>query len=116
VRFRRWLGNTLRGAALCSSIRVPWASERQIHELRLSFVSQVPKLARNGTVSVSVVRAGKSDRSGPARQPCAGPVTLVFRRKDMIDATETLMGENGISCRGNDDVLAVWNGKVTASR
>jgi S1-C subfamily serine protease len=38
--------------------------------------------------------------------------TLVFRRKAMLDATESLMSENGIPRRGSDDVLAVWNGKV----
>jgi S1-C subfamily serine protease len=42
--------------------------------------------------------------------------TLVFRRKAMLDATETLMSENGIPRRGSDDVLTVWNGKTTASR
>jgi hypothetical protein len=42
--------------------------------------------------------------------------TLVFRRKAMLDATEPLMSENGIPRRGSDDVLAVWNGKTTASR
>jgi hypothetical protein len=41
--------------------------------------------------------------------------TLVFRRKAMLDATETLMNENGIPRRGSDDVLAAWNGKVAAS-
>ncbi|MGO9601599.1 MAG: trypsin-like peptidase domain-containing protein [Isosphaeraceae bacterium] len=42
--------------------------------------------------------------------------TLVFRRKAMLDATEQLMSENGISRRGSDDVLAVWNDKTTAAR
>jgi S1-C subfamily serine protease len=42
--------------------------------------------------------------------------TLVFRRKAMLDATGTLMSENGIPRRGSDDVLTVWNGKATASR
>jgi S1-C subfamily serine protease len=38
--------------------------------------------------------------------------TLVFRRKAMLDATESLMSENGIPRRGSDDVLAVWNDKT----
>ena len=38
--------------------------------------------------------------------------TLVFRRKAMLDATESLMSENGIPRRGSDDVMAAWNGKV----
>jgi hypothetical protein len=41
---------------------------------------------------------------------------LVFRRKAMLDATETIMSENGIPRRGSDDVLAAWNGKVAASK
>ena len=39
--------------------------------------------------------------------------TLVFRRKAMLEATETLMSENGIPRRGSDDVLPLWNGKVS---
>jgi S1-C subfamily serine protease len=42
--------------------------------------------------------------------------TLVFRHKAMLESTETLMSENGIPRRGSDEVLAVWNGKATASR
>ncbi len=41
--------------------------------------------------------------------------TLVFRRKAMLEATETLMSENGIPRRGSDDVLTVWNAKVAKS-
>ena len=41
--------------------------------------------------------------------------TLVFRRQVMLEATESLMRENGIPRRGSDDVLAVWNGKGTKS-
>jgi hypothetical protein len=41
--------------------------------------------------------------------------TLVFRRKAMLDATETLMSENGIPRKGSDDVLAILNGKVAKS-
>jgi S1-C subfamily serine protease len=39
--------------------------------------------------------------------------TLVFQRTAMLEATEPLMSENGIPRRGSDDVLAVWNGKVS---
>ncbi len=39
--------------------------------------------------------------------------TLVFRRTAMLEATEPLMSENGIPRRGSDDVLAVWNSKVS---
>ena len=39
--------------------------------------------------------------------------TLVFRREAMLQATEPLMSENGIPRRGSDDVLAVWNRKVS---
>ena len=37
--------------------------------------------------------------------------TLVFRRQVMLEATASLMSENGIPRRGSDDVLAVWSGK-----
>jgi hypothetical protein len=39
--------------------------------------------------------------------------TLVFRRQAMLEATASLMSENGIPRRGSDDVLAVLNGKDT---
>jgi S1-C subfamily serine protease len=42
--------------------------------------------------------------------------TLVFRRKGMLEATESLMSENGIPRRGTDDVLAIWNRTAAASR
>ncbi len=40
-----------------------------------------------------------------------GSETMVFRRKAMLDATEPLMSQNGISRRGSDDVLSVWVAK-----
>ncbi len=40
---------------------------------------------------------------------------MVFRRKAMLDATEPLMSQNGISRRGSDDVLPVWVMKPVAS-
>jgi hypothetical protein len=33
---------------------------------------------------------------------------MVFRRKAMLDATEPLMGQNGIPRRGSEDLLAAW--------
>jgi hypothetical protein len=44
-----------------------------------------------------------------------GAETMVFRRKAMLDATEPLMSQNGISRRGSDDVLPVWVMKPVAS-
>jgi S1-C subfamily serine protease len=37
-----------------------------------------------------------------------GAETMVFRRKAMLDATEPLMGQNGIPRRGSEDLLADW--------
>jgi hypothetical protein len=42
--------------------------------------------------------------------------TLVFRRKAMLEATETPMSVNGIPRRRTDDGLAVWNGKVAKAQ
>jgi len=42
--------------------------------------------------------------------------TMVFRRKAMEAATAELMSENGISRRGSDEFMAVWNAKATANR
>jgi S1-C subfamily serine protease len=44
-----------------------------------------------------------------------GAETMVFRRKAMLDATEPLMSQNGISRRGSDDVLPLWVMKPVAS-
>jgi S1-C subfamily serine protease len=37
--------------------------------------------------------------------------TLVFRRQDMIDATEDILSDNGIRKQYSDELGAVWNGK-----
>jgi S1-C subfamily serine protease len=37
-----------------------------------------------------------------------GAETMVFRRKVMLDATESLMSQNGISRRGSEDLLGIW--------
>jgi hypothetical protein len=37
-----------------------------------------------------------------------GSETMVFRRQAMLDATESLMKQNGIPRLGSDDVLTVW--------
>jgi hypothetical protein len=34
-----------------------------------------------------------------------GAETMIFRRKPMLEATESLMNQNGIPRRGSDDVL-----------
>jgi S1-C subfamily serine protease len=43
-----------------------------------------------------------------------GSETLVFRRTAMLDATEPLMGQNGIPHRGSEDLLSVWGTKPVA--
>jgi hypothetical protein len=37
--------------------------------------------------------------------------TLVFPRKEMIAATEEILGDNGVRAQGTPDTMAVWNGK-----
>jgi hypothetical protein len=37
--------------------------------------------------------------------------TLVFPRKDMIDATEEILSDNGVRAQGSPDTLGVWNQK-----
>jgi S1-C subfamily serine protease len=41
---------------------------------------------------------------------------LVFRRREMGEATEAVLTENGIAHRGSEDIMAVWSGKPTAAR
>ncbi len=36
---------------------------------------------------------------------------LVFRRKEMIDATEDILTDNGVRAQGSPDMLEVWNAK-----
>jgi len=38
---------------------------------------------------------------------------LVFRRKEMIDATEDILTDNGVRAQGSPDMMEVWNGKPT---
>ena len=45
-----------------------------------------------------------------------GADTMVFRRKPMLDATESLMSQNGIPRRGSDDILTVLHMKQVAGR
>ena len=40
-----------------------------------------------------------------------GGDTMVFRRDDMIAATDGILTENGIRNRGSPDMLAIWNAK-----
>jgi hypothetical protein len=37
--------------------------------------------------------------------------TPVFRRKDMLEATEDILNDNGVRAQGSPDTLAVWNAK-----
>jgi hypothetical protein len=36
---------------------------------------------------------------------------LVFRRKEMVDATEDILTDNGVRAQGSPDMLEVWNTK-----
>jgi hypothetical protein len=35
---------------------------------------------------------------------------LVFRRKEMLDATSDLLNENGIRSQGSPELMKIWNG------
>jgi hypothetical protein len=37
--------------------------------------------------------------------------TLVFPRKEMIDATEEILNDNGVRAQGSPDTMGVWNQK-----
>ncbi len=37
--------------------------------------------------------------------------TLVFRRKEIVDATEGILNDNGIRSQGSPDLMSVWQGK-----
>ena len=63
---------------------------------------------------VETIRDGK-DEFLTFRFAERGSETMVFRRKAMLDATESLMSQNGISRRGSDDVLPVWVMKPIAA-
>jgi hypothetical protein len=38
-----------------------------------------------------------------------GGETMIFPRKDMMNATEEILTDNGIRSQGSPDTLAVWN-------
>jgi hypothetical protein len=40
-----------------------------------------------------------------------GTETLVFRRHEMIAATEQILNDNGIRAQGSPDMLSVWERK-----
>ena len=40
-----------------------------------------------------------------------GGETLVFPRKEMEDATDTILTDNGVRSQGSPDMLAIWNAK-----
>jgi S1-C subfamily serine protease len=44
--------------------------------------------------------------------------TLVFPRRDMVDATEEILNDNGVRAQGSPDALAVWNrpAEIAAAR
>jgi hypothetical protein len=37
--------------------------------------------------------------------------TPVFRRTDMLKATDEILADNGIRTQGSPDILAIWNAK-----
>jgi hypothetical protein len=43
-----------------------------------------------------------------------GGETLVFRRTDALNATEEILGDNGVRAQGSADTMAVWNEKPAA--
>lgn len=45
-----------------------------------------------------------------------GGETIVFPRKQMLEATETVLSDNGIRLQGSADMMDVWNGKTAARR
>ena len=42
--------------------------------------------------------------------------TIVFPRKEMLEATETVLTDNGIRTQGSQDMMDVWNGKTPVKR
>ena len=42
--------------------------------------------------------------------------TIVFPRKEMLEATETVLSDNGIRLQGSQDMMDVWNGKTSVKR
>ena len=45
-----------------------------------------------------------------------GTEILVFRSKALDAATDEVMSENGISRRGSDDVMAIWNRRIQGAK
>jgi hypothetical protein len=42
--------------------------------------------------------------------------TLVFTRRAIDDSTPELMRENGITKRGTDDVMDIWDARAASTR
>jgi hypothetical protein len=42
--------------------------------------------------------------------------TIVFPRKEMLAATESILSDNGIRLQGSTDMMDVWNGKTPVKR
>ena len=40
------------------------------------------------------------------------PETLVFPRKDMIAATDDILGDNGVRAQASAELLEIWQGKA----
>ena len=40
-----------------------------------------------------------------------GGETPVFPRKEMVEATDDILTDNGVRSQGSPDVMAVWNKK-----
>ncbi|MEI9898692.1 MAG: hypothetical protein WDN28_33740 [Chthoniobacter sp.] len=40
-----------------------------------------------------------------------GGETMVFRRSEMLTATEEIMTDNGVRTQGSPDVMTIWNGR-----
>jgi S1-C subfamily serine protease len=43
-----------------------------------------------------------------------GGETLVFPRKEMVDATEEILTDNGVRAQGSPDLMEIWQGKSPA--
>jgi S1-C subfamily serine protease len=41
---------------------------------------------------------------------------LVFRRKEMVDATEDILTDNGVRAQGSPDIMEVWQAKPASTR
>lgn len=75
-------------------------------------VNKVP--VRNLAHLVSILRDLKDDLVVIHFDQHGGE-TIVFPRKEMLEATENVLTDNGIRTQGSSDMMEVWNGKNSAS-